>query len=104
MTEDREDKTIYKVVVNHEEQYSIWPTHRERGVFGLHQRSVDRHASVEFEEEDGGTGLKVVLRPHQVALDLAFDRPARIVRIIAHDWRTCLPPSCVDGVTTYAAC
>lgn len=24
-----EDKTIYKVVVNHEEQYSIWPEHRE---------------------------------------------------------------------------
>ena len=23
--EEREDKTIYKVVVNHEEQYSIWP-------------------------------------------------------------------------------
>ena len=25
MSEDREDNTIYKVVVNHEEQYSIWP-------------------------------------------------------------------------------
>jgi MbtH protein len=24
-----EDQTIYKVVVNHEEQYSIWPAHRE---------------------------------------------------------------------------
>ena len=24
-TPDDEDKTIYKVVVNHEEQYSIWP-------------------------------------------------------------------------------
>jgi MbtH protein len=24
-----EDNTIYKVVVNHEEQYSIWPAHRE---------------------------------------------------------------------------
>jgi MbtH protein len=23
--EEREDTTIYKVVVNHEEQYSIWP-------------------------------------------------------------------------------
>jgi len=23
--EEREDNTIYKVVVNHEEQYSIWP-------------------------------------------------------------------------------
>jgi uncharacterized protein YbdZ (MbtH family) len=26
---DREDKTIYKVVINHEEQYSIWPSDRE---------------------------------------------------------------------------
>ncbi len=24
-----EDKTIYKVVVNHEEQYSIWPDYRD---------------------------------------------------------------------------
>jgi MbtH protein len=30
MVEDeQEDTTIYKVVVNHEEQYSIWPEHRE---------------------------------------------------------------------------
>ena len=27
--EDREDTTIYTVVINHEEQYSIWPAHRE---------------------------------------------------------------------------
>jgi len=26
---DREDLTIYKVVVNHEEQYSIWPEYKE---------------------------------------------------------------------------
>jgi MbtH protein len=26
---EREDTTIYKVVVNHEEQYSIWPAGRE---------------------------------------------------------------------------
>jgi len=26
---DIEDTTIYKVVVNHEEQYSIWPADRE---------------------------------------------------------------------------
>jgi MbtH protein len=30
--EEREDKTIYKVVVNHEEQYSIWPAHRENAL------------------------------------------------------------------------
>jgi MbtH protein len=28
-TEEREDTTIYKAVINHEEQYSIWPAHRE---------------------------------------------------------------------------
>jgi MbtH protein len=27
--EEQEDKTTYKVVVNHEEQYSIWPADRE---------------------------------------------------------------------------
>ncbi|HEX2295162.1 MAG TPA: MbtH family NRPS accessory protein, partial [Actinomycetota bacterium] len=26
---DAEDKTIYDVVVNDEEQYSIWPSHKE---------------------------------------------------------------------------
>lgn len=26
---DQDDTTIYKVVVNHEEQYSIWPADRE---------------------------------------------------------------------------
>jgi MbtH protein len=29
MSEEREDTTIYTVVVNHEEQYSIWPEGRE---------------------------------------------------------------------------
>jgi MbtH protein len=29
MRDEREDATIYKVVVNHEEQYSIWPADRE---------------------------------------------------------------------------
>jgi MbtH protein len=27
--DEQEDDTIYKVVVNHEEQYSIWPAHRD---------------------------------------------------------------------------
>jgi MbtH protein len=26
--DEREDTTVYKVVVNHEEQYSIWPADR----------------------------------------------------------------------------
>ena len=28
MSEDKEDTTVYKVVLNHEEQYSIWPADR----------------------------------------------------------------------------
>ena len=28
-SEENEDKTIYDVVINHEEQYSIWPADRE---------------------------------------------------------------------------
>ncbi len=27
--DEHEDSTIYKVVVNHEEQYSIWPAERD---------------------------------------------------------------------------
>ena len=30
--EEQEDTTIYKVVVNHEEQYSIWPAARENAL------------------------------------------------------------------------
>jgi MbtH protein len=26
---DKEDTTVYKVVVNHEEQYSIWPDYKD---------------------------------------------------------------------------
>jgi MbtH protein len=29
MPDESEDTTIYKVVVNHEEQYSIWPAQKE---------------------------------------------------------------------------
>ena len=29
---DREDDTVYEVVVNHEEQYSIWPADRENAL------------------------------------------------------------------------
>lgn len=30
--DDAEDDTIYNVVVNHEEQYSIWPADRENAL------------------------------------------------------------------------
>ena len=32
MSEETEDTTIYKVVMNHEEQYSIWPADRENAL------------------------------------------------------------------------
>lgn len=32
MHNERDDDTIYKVVVNHEEQYSIWPADRENAL------------------------------------------------------------------------
>jgi MbtH protein len=41
MSQD-EDTTIYKVVVNHEEQYSIWPADRE---IPLGWRDVEKSGS-----------------------------------------------------------
>ena len=32
MFDDEDAKTIYKVVLNHEEQYSIWPADRENAL------------------------------------------------------------------------
>ena len=29
MSDEREDTIVYKVVLNHEEQYSIWPAHKD---------------------------------------------------------------------------
>ena len=29
MADDEQDDTLYRVVVNHEEQYSIWPDYKE---------------------------------------------------------------------------
>lgn len=29
---NQEDETIYKVVINHEEQYSIWPANKENAL------------------------------------------------------------------------
>ncbi len=47
------DTTIYKVVVNHEEQYSIWPADRElpigwreAGKRGLKQECLDHISEV----------------------------------------------------------
>jgi len=42
MNESEQDQTIYKVVINHEEQYSIWPADRENPPGW---RDVDRQGS-----------------------------------------------------------
>jgi MbtH protein len=46
--DERDDNTIYKVVVNHEEQYSIWPADRtnplgwnDAGKSGTKQECLD---------------------------------------------------------------
>ena len=51
--DEREDNTIYKVVVNHEEQYSIWPADRDNplgwrdeGKSGPKQECLDHIAAV----------------------------------------------------------
>lgn len=31
-SEDKEDEALYKVVINHEEQYSIWPVDKENAL------------------------------------------------------------------------
>ena len=52
-SDDQEDTTLYKVVVNHEEQYSIWPAERDNplgwrdvGTSGLKQTCLDYIAAV----------------------------------------------------------
>jgi MbtH protein len=48
MNESEQDQIVYKVVINHEEQYSIWPADRENplgwrdaGKQGLKQECLD---------------------------------------------------------------
>lgn len=48
MPDEQEDKTTYRVVVNHEEQYSIWPVYRQNalgwrdaGKVGTRQECLD---------------------------------------------------------------
>ncbi len=67
-TEEKEDSTIYKLVLNHEEQYSIWPADkdnplgwRDAGKSGskaecldyIYQGGLDGYETAEFENENG---------------------------------------------------
>ena len=72
---DEEDKIAYKVVVNHEEQYSIWPADRENppgwqdvGNSGLkpeclsiHQRSLDGYAPLSLRKRMEELAKQVIL-------------------------------------------
>ena len=42
--ENQEDTTIYKVVINHEEQYSIWPEYRDNPLGWRDEGKVGRKA------------------------------------------------------------
>lgn len=65
--DETDDTTLYLVVVNEEEQYSLWPptvdSHwagrsrqkgLEGGMSGIHRRSMDGHAPVESAQENAG--------------------------------------------------
>ncbi|HZS36029.1 MAG TPA: MbtH family protein [Polyangia bacterium] len=70
MSDDRDDDTVYQVVVNHEQQYSIWPAARELplgwtavGKSGTKAECLDyikqvwtdmRPASLRKQDESGG--------------------------------------------------
>lgn len=50
--DDTEDQTIYRVVMNHEEQYSIWPAYKDVPL-GWHDvgKSGDKKVCLDYIEE-----------------------------------------------------
>ncbi len=52
--DEREDNTIYKVVVNHEEQYSIWPEYRENPSGGATRARPARRPSASITSRRSG--------------------------------------------------
>jgi MbtH protein len=62
MPDTKDGNTIYKVVLNHEEQYSIWPAHRNNALgwkgagksgtkdacLAYIKEVMDRHAATKF--------------------------------------------------------
>jgi MbtH protein len=46
---DEEDNTVYQVVVNHEEQYSIWPDYKEiPGGWSAVNKSGNKQACLDY--------------------------------------------------------
>ena len=92
---DREDDTVYEVVVNHEEQYSIWPADREvphgwraigtRGhqvrVPRPHRGGLDRHAAAQRSNAGRRSDLTNGTRVPRVA---ALPRPERLTTVAEH--------------------
>ncbi|HEY9283248.1 MAG TPA: MbtH family protein [Pyrinomonadaceae bacterium] len=67
--DEREDKTTYKVVVNHEEQYSIWPADRENALgWNDAGRSGTEEECAAYIEEAGTD-----TRPHGVRTGIEDD-------------------------------
>ena len=76
-SDSMEDTTTYKVVVNHEEQYSIWPSEKKLPLGwtatgttgskdrmpGAYQGSLDRHETAQLEIEDGSAQGQIVNEP-----------------------------------------
>ncbi|MEF3076810.1 MbtH family protein [Methylobacter sp. Wu1] len=49
---NQEDNTIYRVVVNHEEQYSIWPDYKEiPGGWKTVDKTGDKQACLDYIKE-----------------------------------------------------
>ncbi len=66
MTEDKRDKEIYKVVVNEEGMYSIWPADRENltgwndvGKSGMKAQCLEYIGKVWSDESAASTGKKL---------------------------------------------
>ena len=56
--EEREDNTIYKVVVNHEEQYSIWPAEKENPLGWKNEGKVGPKAECLAHIKEVGTDMR----------------------------------------------
>lgn len=79
--DDEEDMTIYKAVINHEEQYSIWPAERENPLGWNDAGKVGTKAEcLQFIEETWTDMRPLSLRKHMEELARASERSADLAR------------------------
>ncbi len=88
--DEQEDTTVYKVVVNHEEQYSIWPSYRENPLGW---------------QDAGKTGLKELAELNYDKAEFAKDVISRIPGVVVkkssptfNEFTVCLPRNADDVV------